>query len=356
MIRVYCPHDNIQREWIPRLRWPESIELLEHLGSTPSPDFQISWTWVDKSADVNSEITKLKRLAETCQLVFVMDAEIHERHPWVAATKDHKNLYWIGPGYLEINKDHWITWHDWLAHQASLYHDYPEKVSEFTAKPPTPLFFDVLLGNIKPHRNFIRWAINHHGIADKCVMGYDPNKQSDLRNTDDFTWEPGCIQLDDDPIIKPDKTVIYQGRHVLLGMVIPTNVYSRTCYSIVAETNYENHTFMVTEKTAKPILAKRPFVVFAGKGFLRFLRESGFQTFGSVIDESYDEIEDNKTRWNAAFDQVRWLCEQDQTEILSACKPVLEHNFHKIWNDDFKIPALAKIQGLIDKFYEKHIL
>jgi hypothetical protein len=46
----------------------------------------------------------------------------------------------------------------------------------------------------------------------------------------------------------------------------------------------------MTEKTAKPIWAKRLFVMFGTPGFLKKLHELGFKTFDHVIDESYDSM------------------------------------------------------------------
>jgi ElaB/YqjD/DUF883 family membrane-anchored ribosome-binding protein len=87
---------------------------------------------------------------------------------------------------------------------------------------------------------------------------------------------------------------------------------------------------MLTEKTAKVALGRRVFVAFAGCGFLQLMRDAGFQTFDGIIDESYDRIENDQDRWQAAFDQVLKLCEVDQTDVLSQARPILEHNYDLI--------------------------
>jgi hypothetical protein len=54
----------------------------------------------------------------------------------------------------------------------------------------------------------------------------------------------------------------------------------------------------------------------------------GFKTFDGIIDESYDNVEDNQTRWTMALSQLMWLDTQDQIEILEEASSILEHNYN----------------------------
>jgi hypothetical protein len=103
----------------------------------------------------------------------------------------------------------------------------------------------------------------------------------------------------------------------------------------VAETCWQNHFSFFTEKTVKPIIARRLFVVFAGQGHLQNLRTMGFQTFNTIIDESYDDEEDDLVRWQRAWDQVEWLKSQPQEEILERIRPIVEHNFAVMMTTDW---------------------
>jgi len=67
--------------------------------------------------------------------------------------------------------------------------------------------------------------------------------------------------------------------------------YNNINIDIVFETWWEGSTFMPTEKTARPLLTKTPFVLFGPKHYLKNLRKLGFQTFDPHIDESYDYYE-----------------------------------------------------------------
>ena len=68
------------------------------------------------------------------------------------------------------------------------------------------------------------------------------------------------------------------------------------------------------------------FVAVAGQGYLEFLRSIGFQTFGNVIDESYDQEPDNIKRWTMAMNQVELLCSKDPADVISQVQEIVDHN------------------------------
>jgi hypothetical protein len=52
----------------------------------------------------------------------------------------------------------------------------------------------------------------------------------------------------------------------------------------------------------------------------------GFQSFGHVIDESFDSIENNQDRLERVAEIVRDLCQQDLASFLDACYNVCKYN------------------------------
>ena len=87
--------------------------------------------------------------------------------------------------------------------------------------------------------------------------------------------------------------------------------YAQTNFSMVSEARVQWPTRsatarFVTEKTFKPIAAQHPFVVYGTPGTLTYLHELGFETFGHVIDESYDHVTDSVSRLQA----IRLVLEQ----------------------------------------------
>jgi hypothetical protein len=71
--------------------------------------------------------------------------------------------------------------------------------------------------------------------------------------------------------------------------------YESTAFSLVAEAMTKSPTFM-SEKTFKPIAFEHAFVVWGSTNTLSYLHDSGFETFGHVINETYDTVVDSTSR------------------------------------------------------------
>ena len=82
----------------------------------------------------------------------------------------------------------------------------------------------------------------------------------------------------------------------------------------VAETDpFSNHWF--TEKTAKCLATGKPFVLFSGPGSLKTLQNFGFQTYGDVIDESYDTASTPSSRIRSIIQSLTDLYHSPDKEI-----------------------------------------
>ena len=75
--------------------------------------------------------------------------------------------------------------------------------------------------------------------------------------------------------------------------------YESTDIEVVLETLFDDDRLHLTEKSLRPVACGQPFVLAATHGSLEYLRSYGFQTFASVWDESYDNIEDPVERMQA---------------------------------------------------------
>ena len=141
----------------------------------------------------------------------------------------------------------------------------------------------------------------------------------------------------------------YHGQQLALSVIVPIQIYNQTAYSIIAETHADNRYSFFTEKIFRPMLARRLFVMFSGWKYLENLRKLGFQTFDNVIDESYDQILNDIERWQAAFEQVKRLCNMNQTDVLIKISNVVEHNYNLLMNSNWKQQELQQIQAVINK-------
>ena len=107
-------------------------------------------------------------------------------------------------------------------------------------------------------------------------------------------------------------------------------------WHIVTETVFYYDKLHLTEKIFKPIVSKQPFMLLAAPGNLAYLKSYGFKTFDSVIDESYDTIQDNDLRTEAVVKQLHWYCNLtpgEKTDIIQQLEPIIDYNFHHFYGE-----------------------
>jgi len=208
-----------------------------------------------------------------------------------------------------------------------------------------PYSFDALLGNFKDSREYVYQRILAAGFQDrKIYLKYIKRQQRPLEEIimeGSFDWPEGAQVI---PETNADRwstgeMVWFNGKGTASSCIVPLDIYNKCAYSIVTETHTINNHVFITEKTAKCLISRRLFVMFAGPGYLKHLQDLGFQTFSHIVDESYDLEPNRLTRWSRAFDQVERLILIPQNEVFDQCREVLEHNYRlftsRDWETDF---------------------
>ena len=254
-----------------------------------------------------------------------------------------------------------------------------------------PFLFDALLGSPKPHRSYVmkRFQENADLLSQSVVSYRDVFRIAEVNAlyfsqscavlswlrqqhippldaiTTDEIWHPYTstgyqliekydtltevianqldkkTQIPDAPFFNKE-CVIPDNTH----FIIPWKIYANTWYSIITETSSgDDATTTVTEKIGRAFFAKRIFILFGAAGSLALLKQLGFRTFDTVIDESYDEIVDSYHRWTAAFDQVEKLAELDPRKIYDQTEEIREHNFNQL--REYYLETQNKVQDLI---------
>lgn len=85
----------------------------------------------------------------------------------------------------------------------------------------------------------------------------------------------------------------------------PDRRYFESLLDIVLETTTD--TIFITEKTLRPLVYEKPFIVFAAPGFHMFLEEIGFKLYSELFDYSFDSIDNDQLRAEVILEQVRKL-------------------------------------------------
>ena len=102
--------------------------------------------------------------------------------------------------------------------------------------------------------------------------------------------------------------------------------YEDTYFSLVTETIFEYPYSFRTEKIWKPIAMGHPWIAVTNVGFYRDMHRLGFKTFGHLIDESFDQIENNQKRIERITQVVEDLCRQDLASFLQECYTICKYN------------------------------
>lgn len=93
-----------------------------------------------------------------------------------------------------------------------------------------------------------------------------------------------------------------------------TKLYQDILVDIVSESHVTGNTFFPTEKTIRPILLKKPFVIFGSKDYLAYLRQMGFRTFADFWDEDYDGYQ-GKERYLRIIKLIDHIAELSRTQL-----------------------------------------
>ena len=91
----------------------------------------------------------------------------------------------------------------------------------------------------------------------------------------------------------------------------------------------------LTEKVFKAIKNCQPFVIAGAQGSVQQLREMGYQTFDTVVDHSYDTIEDPTERWEAVCREMCRIAKSKKIHSMYInCKDDLIHNQNLFLNKE----------------------
>ena len=158
------------------------------------------------------------------------------------------------------------------------------------------------------HKNFPRDDITEH-LSTQSVERFQKDLPLYIDSEEKISrHEDGYINFTDtDPLVK---------------------FYHRSFLDCVCETWHMGDTFLPTEKIARPLALKNPFIVYGPRHFLKNLRRLGFKTFGNYWSEDYD-LHEGIERINLIKKQLISLSDRPLDELKKMYKDmagVLNHN------------------------------
>jgi hypothetical protein len=176
---------------------------------------------------------------------------------------------------------------------------------------PTVAKFGFFVGRHTPMRNqMVNDVVDHY--SEHFILSVMKSRF----NANPWTDHARDISSIDDTFVSDQ----YSGK-------IDTNLSLLTHYTkfqieLVAETMCCGETFFPTEKTIRPLLAGRPFLLFGPVNFLTNLKKLGFQTYNLCWDESYDQLEGNE-RWTAIKKNINNIIDYYDIDLA---QKIAQHN------------------------------
>jgi hypothetical protein len=215
----------------------------------------------------------------------------------------------------------------------------------YTAKDK-PYKFLFLNGRARPHRKYIWERLRQENILEQSIWTMlDPRPG---RHHNFVLWEADInLMSRPNPIRRLDpKYEVPAYRDVKVNIDAPTRQFIKhemfentwgevylqaepyidSYFSLVTETVVEYSGSFRTEKIVKPIAQAHPWICAANPGFYRDIRNLGFQTFNSLLDESFDQIDHAQDRMERIVQVVKDLCSQDLNSFLASAKNICKYN------------------------------
>ena len=186
-----------------------------------------------------------------------------------------------------------------------------------------PYKFLLLNGRSRPHR--IQLLVKLAGVLDQGIWTNLDHATGPIRLLDP-RYE--CEQAVGGNTTLPESGFVkYQLFNNRWGEVyLNEPLYQDTYFSIVTETVFEYPHSFRTEKIWKPVAIGHPWIAVANAGFYRDMHRLGFQSFGNLIDESFDSIDNNSDRLSRISEVVQDLCRQDLAAFVKECYNVCKYN------------------------------
>ena len=290
--------------------------------------------------------------AGVCKIILSNPAEGSEtlvypiqRYGILDLVRDHRILL-IGGGDME-------SWYPLIQYDSFLPKvlDYQENIIEIQrgheifTKINKPYKFLFLNGRLRSSRKYLIEYFDMKGLLDQSLWTYlDPTNcnRSHIRlidNNQDLMFRPRAVKyLPVEYELPKYQSQIglpsINGGYVIQQLFktewgdiyLYAPPYIDTYFSIVTETVFAYPYSFRTEKIWKPIAMGHPWICVANRGYYKDIRNLGFRTFSSIIDESFDLIDNDQHRIARVATVIEDLCRSDLQAFLAAAEPVCKYN------------------------------
>jgi hypothetical protein len=340
---VYAPIDCIQTDWP---IGPATKNLKEALAS-PYPIavlpvmFNEPHMWCYDHSLSELDLTQFG-------LIILSDIEFESVRSIQAWTKRNSIVNYVLATGGQIADDVFdpgsMVYRPWWGYNLLKLNEYQD-----TSADQKPFIFEALLGARRPHRDYVMLALQQWNLVKRSIVNYRDVFAGAIINHQ--TQEFAQIFPDQKllhPYVSSNLNPEWEVKQKIERSVspyVPWKIYHQTQYTILTETIGTGNCFFMSEKSTKALYARRLFVAFSNANYLKGLHKLGFETFGSVIDESYDSNVLDFDRFRQATEQLVFLSNQNYKTICQKIKPVLDHNHNRLF--ELQTQTRGRMQQLL---------
>jgi len=248
-----------------------------------------------------------------------------------------------------------------------------KRTPEIYSKTAKPYKFLFLNGRARPHRKFLLEKFKATGLLDQALWTNLDTGPAGARSLTLHSKDNVNLMTQSFPLhYLPPEYEVKEYRHRLATesnsadtfvkahlfnntwgeIYLKPEPYIDTYFSLVTETVFEYPYSFRTEKIWKPIAIGHPWIAATSRGYYRDLHQMGFQSFGHLIDESFDLIDNDQDRMERIEQVVIDLCGQDLVQFISAAKSVCEHNQQQLVQARQK--EIREFPGRLTEFLSQH--
>jgi hypothetical protein len=261
-------------------------------------------------------------------------------------------------------------------------HDYTENIQaiqDYAVNQQTerPYKFLFLNGRMRDHRKYLLNKLQETGLLDQSLWtnldsstGVGAMQLTDPMNTLHYNYINNTIPVHYLPAehevdryrsrtLVPTETLTdrLEGKFNLFDnewgeIYLNPRPYLDTYFSLVTETVFDYPYSFRTEKLWKPMAIGHPFIVATGRGYYRDLHNLGFRTFGHLIDESFDLIDNNQQRIERIANVVEDLCKQDLAAFIKECYNVCKYNQQHL--EEMRLKVRQEFPDRFFQFINEH--
>jgi len=132
--------------------------------------------------------------------------------------------------------------------------------------------------------------------------------------------------------------------------------YQQCAFDVVLETLFDDSRVQLTEKVLRPIACGQPFLLVSTPGSLKYLHSYGFQTFGHLINESYDQITDPAQRMAsivAEMSRIARMTPVQKKELWRNALAVAQYNKQHFFSEKFIKQVTTELYTNVHAAYQE---